>query len=315
MRSRATQAYLAPARSRGRAYKSRYDRDLVEAERLLTAIVQDRDLQRVDGAAHIAVTGQGSIMGLADLYQRSPGKVLVPQIDGRSCREAVFLNTAGGLAGGDRLRFEARAEGEGSFTATTQAAERVYRAINTAAQVHMHIEAADQAVMQWLPQETILFDGGRLHRSTDIRVSGAAKLLAMDWLILGRSASGETVRRGEFRDHWRVYREGRLIWADAFRLGGDIAGIVARPSLLGGCTALATIIYAAADAPEQLERARSAIAGSGCEAGATLVNGLLICRLAAKSAAILRRTVENFLRNFRDELYGFSPGLPKVWAC
>jgi urease accessory protein len=281
----------------------------------LTAILRDRDLQRVDGAARIAVRGADGRTSITDLFQRSPCKVLMPDIDGHSCREAVFLNTAGGIAGGDRLSFGLSASGEASFTGTTQASERVYRAIDAPGEVRMRIEAAGTATLQWLPQETILFDGGRLDRSTHIHVSGAARLIAMDWLVLGRAASGETVRHGAFRDDWRVFRDGRLVWADAFRLSGDIETLVHRPSLLAGHTAIATILYAAANAPAALDRARAILAGLSCKAGATIVNGLMICRFAAKAAAELRRAVTDFLRAFRNELEGFTSALPKVWAC
>ncbi len=272
-------------------------------------------MQRVDGAARIAVRGEAGRVGITDLYQRSPCKVLLPDIDGQPCREAVFLNTAGGLAGGDRLRFEVLASGDATFTATTQAAERVYRAIDTAGKVETRIEARDDATLEWLPQETILFDGGRLNRKTELRVSGSARALAMDWLIFGRAASGETVRTGEICDAWRVYRDDRQIWADTFRLTGDVAGLVRRPSLLAGHTAIATILYAAANAPDHLDRARALLVRLTCKAGATLVNGLMICRFAAKAAAELRLAVSDFLRNFREGLEGFTPPLPRVWTC
>jgi urease accessory protein len=281
----------------------------------LTAILRDRDLQRVDGAARIAVHGAGGRVAITDLFQRSPCKVLMPRVDGHSCREAVFLNTAGGVAGGDRLSFGLSAGGDARFTGTTQASERIYRAIDAPGRIDMRIEATGTATLQWLPQETILFDGGRLSRSTHIHVSGTARLIAMDWLILGRSASGETVRHGAFRDDWRVFLDGRLVWADAFRLSGDIETLVHRPSLLAGHTAIATILYAASNAPANLDRVRAILASLTCKAGATIVNGLMICRFAAKAAAELRRAVTDFLRAFRDGLEGFTPALPKVWAC
>ena len=281
----------------------------------MTGILRDRDLQRVDGAARIAIHGAGGRTSITDMFQRSPCKVLLPDIDGQSRREAVFLNTAGGIAGGDRLNFKLSASGDASFTGTTQAAERVYRAIDAPGRIEMRIEAADGATLQWLPQETILFDGGRLNRSTEIRVASTARLIAMDWLVLGRAASGEMVRHGAFRDDWRVYRDGRLVWADAFRLRGDIEALVHRPSLLAGHTSIATILYAAANAPANLDRVRAILAGLACKAGATIVNGLMICRFAAKAAAELRRAVTDFLRAFRDGLEGLTPALPKVWGC
>ncbi len=286
-----------------------------ETEAVLPPILRDRDLQRADGAARVAVRGEGGRTVIADLYQRAPGKVLFPVVDGEVCREAVFLNTAGGVAGGDHLRYEARAESGASLVVTTQAAERVYRAIDAPGRVETRIEARSSAALEWLPQETILFDGGRLSRATEIHVDAGSTVLAMDWLILGRAASGERVGQGEVRDNWRVYRDGRLVWADAFRLGGDIAALAAKKPLLAGCTAIATILYAAADAPARLDHAREALSGAACHAGATVVNGLLVARLAAADAGDLRAAVTDCLRAFRAHLQGRPVSLPKVWTC
>ena len=268
----------------------------------------------MDGAARVGVVGRAGATALADLYQRSPAKAMFPRIDGESCREVVFLNTAGGIAGGDRLHYTLTASGGASITATTQTAERVYRAIGEPGHVTTRIEAHDSAMVEWLPQETIVFERGRLTRETEIHCDATARVLAMDWLLFGRTASGEVLRAGAIRDSWRVHRDGRLIWADSFRLEGDIAGQIARASLLGGCTAIATILYAATDAGDHLDRARELLANVSAKAGATLMNGLMICRLAAELTSDLRRAVITFLRTFRAGLDGFPPALPKVWA-
>lgn len=277
--------------------------------------LSDRDLQRMDGAARVGVVGRDGGTFLADLYQRSPGKALFPRIDGQDCREVVFLNTAGGIAGGDRLHYALTAGGGATITATTQAAERVYRAIGEPGRVTTRIEARGDATLEWLPQETIVFERGRLARATEIHCDSSARVLAMDWLLLGRAASGETLRSGEIRDDWRVRRDGRLIWADSFRLEGDIAAQTARPSLLGGCKAVATILYAGADAASHLDSARDLLTAAPIKTGATVVNGLLICRLAASLAADLRRAVSRFLQAFRALLGGLPAALPRVWAC
>lgn len=281
----------------------------------MNLLLSDRDLQRMDGLARVGVVGRDGGTFLSDLYQRSPGKALFPRIDGKDCREVVFLNTAGGVAGGDRLHYTLTASNGATITGTTQAAERVYRAIREPGRVTTRIEAQGGATLEWLPQETIVFERGRLVRETEIHCDGAARVLAMDWLLLGRAASGETLRSGQIRDDWRVRRDGRLVWADSFRLEGDIAGQTARPSLLGGCTALATILYIAADAESHLDRAKELLAEVPAKAGATTINGLMICRMAAPLASDLRRAVAMFLRAFRGQAGGFPSALPRVWAC
>lgn len=271
------------------------------------ALLKDRDLQRVDGVARVAMTGSQSRNALTDLRQHSPCKVMFPLTDGQPFREAVFLNTAGGVAGGDRLRYEAAVEGEAALTLTTQAAERVYRALDTAATIHTRIDVRDRAALHWLPQETILFDGGKLNRNTEIHAEHGACALAMETLVFGRAASGEKIRRGEIRDQWRVHLGGRLVWTDVLRLKGDLASLLDGAPLLAGAAAISTLIYVGADAEARLDQVRVLLTNLRCTAGATLVNKVLICRFAASRASDLREAVGHFLAGFRG-------GLPRVWT-
>jgi len=105
-----------------------------------------------------------------------------------------------------------------SITVTTQAAEKVYRAIHESAQITTTLRACDSAKLAWLPQETIVFNRARVCRRTQIEVSSGAELLALEWLVLGRAAHGEKISAGEITDSWRVMKDGRLIWPTAFAL-------------------------------------------------------------------------------------------------
>jgi urease accessory protein len=273
--------------------------------------VGDADLQRLDGAVRVAVA-DGAVR---ELYQRSPCRVLFPRVDGRDGAEIVFLNTAGGIAGGDVLSYSLTLSGEARATGTTQAAEKVYRAIDRAAAVRTRIVASRGAAVEWLPQETIVFDGARLHRTTEVSVADGASALALEWLVMGREARGETVRAGEIADSWRVRIGGRLAFADTLRLDGDIAALGACPALLGGCRALATVVYAAPDANRPLDRARMALDALPLRAGATVAGGVLVARLAAESAGTLREGVIRFLMALRGAIGAFPPVPPRVWGC
>ena len=262
---------------------------------------RDAELERVDGAARVTFAPE-----LAELYQRSPCRVLMPRVDGKAGGEIVLVNTAGGIAGGDRLSFDVRATRGAQSVFTTQAAEKIYRALDAAAHIETRIVAADGAHLDWLPQETIVFDGGRLERSIEISLSLDARVLALEALVLGRAAHGETLSRGAIRDRWRIVRDGRLIWADDFRLDGDIAAQIRRPSLLDGARAIATTVYAAPDAAVRLDPAREALTGTN--AGATVIDNLLIARMAATDAAEMRKTIQRLLFVLRD-----GAQTPRVW--
>ncbi len=270
------------------------------------------ELQRLKGAARVGFSGPDS--RLSELYQANPCRVLLPRIPGGRV-EAVLLNTAGGITDGDRLDYATSASDGAQITATTQAAEKVYRSRGEDSQVRSHLKISNGALLEWLPQETILFNGAALARQTYIEIDAGSRLLAMDSLLLGRLASGEQLDDAAVHDSWRLRLDGQLIWADDFRLAGDIESLRQRRSLLDGARALATLIYVAPDAGGHLETARSLLKNCHGRAGVSERPGLLICRFLAPDGLILRRDVEAFLPPFRAVIHGESRTLPRVWAC
>jgi urease accessory protein len=198
---------------------------------------------------------------------------------------------------------------------TTQAAEKVYRSRGAEAHVHNRLRVTTGAFLEWLPQESILFNGAALARKTDIEIDDGSRLLALDWLLLGRLASGERLANAYLHDRWRLRRNGELLWADDFRLRGNLENLVQRPSLLDGARALATLIYVAADAAAHLEAARQFMRRAKGRAGVSERPGLLICRFLGPDGFTLRRDVEAFLLSFRAVLHGRLRPLPRVWAC
>ena len=125
---------------------------------------------------------------------------------------------------------------------TSQAAEKVYRALNEPARITTSLKAHESARLAWLPQETIIFNWARLHRTTEIELFSGSELLALEWLVLGRAAHGEIVIGGSITDSWRVKKDGRLIWADNFRITDETFPQTYRKALLSDCRAIATLI-------------------------------------------------------------------------
>jgi urease accessory protein len=229
--------------------------------------------------------------------------------------EAVLINTAGGIAGGDRLECSVIAQDRGSIAVTSQAAEKIYRALDEPARIKTTLKATRFAKLAWLPQETIVFNQARVIRETEIDVSSGAELLAVEWLVLGRAAHGERMRAGQITDAWRVKKDGRLIWADTFRVTDEIFLHLSRSALLSDCSAVATLLYSGPDLNERLQSVRDSMQSLECRCGATLVNGLIVARLAAKDSSNLRGALRNFLQQFSSEL---GPGpfrVPKMWSC
>lgn len=276
---------------------------------------RDGALQRVDGAVRLGFRRQGEATVLADLYQRSPGRVLLPHVPAGAPPEAVLLNTAGGLTGGDRMRVAVRAGAGADAVVTTQAAEKLYRAIDSDARIDVSLALDDGATLEWLPQETIAFNGGRMRRTFDIELAGDSRLLMCESLTLGRGAHGERVLHGALVDHWRLRRGGRLIWADALRLSGDIADLAGRAPLLNGARAMATLLFAAPDPQHWRDRLRDLALPTEVRCGIGALPGLLIVRLLAGAVQALRRALAILLADLRLAALGRAQGLPKMWSC
>ena len=267
-------------------------------------------LQRARGEGKIEVDrptpGGHRIVGLR---QAGAAKILCPRNHADEAFEAVLLNTAGGLAGGDRLRWEASAGRDSILRVTTQAAERVYRSNSGDAVVETCLRANGGATLEWLPQETILFDGSRLSRSLSIDLAEDAGLLAVEAIVFGRRAHGERVRSGSLRDHWRVRRSGRLIYADSIRMDGAIAALLDRPANFGGAQSFATLLLAGPHVLPIDDLRAILPAGDGLQAGASVLPHVTVVRIIAAHGDLLRPALARLLRALR------GTALPRVWQA
>lgn len=274
-------------------------------------------LPRFNSAARLAFGRRGAATCLRRLHQDGQARILFPRPAAGDVVEAVLLNTAGGMTDGDRLCLDVLTEEGAAARVTTQAAERIYRARRTGrpSRITTRLTLAAQSWLEWLPQETILFDGARLQRRLTIDLAADSRLLAAEALIFGRSASGEEVEEGFVHDSWRLRREGRLVWADGLRLIGPIARLLDRPALGGGAQAVASVLFAARDAADWLGRARQWLANAQGRAGASAREGLLLARFLATDGFTLRRDLGAFVTALRAAVAGLPPSLPRVWAC
>ena len=226
-----------------------------------------------------------------------------PEADGLS---AVFVNTAGGVAGGDRFDIDIAA-GEGSrLTLTTAAAEKIYRAESAPAQLNISLKAAAGSHLGWLPQETILFDRARVSRRIDIDLAESASLLLCEIVVFGRAAMGERMLRGEFVDRWRIRRGGRLVFAETVRLDGDIGAKLASPAIAKGGVAIGTALMMPGD-EALVERIRTMSDTFGGEVGISAWNGFAMARFCAQDAARLRADMMAVLGR------ASGSALPRLW--
>lgn len=262
-------------------------------------------MQRAYGQASVSFRSRDGRACLDRLFQEGCAKLRFPRPLGNDDPQAIIINTAGGLTGGDRFGTEVTLAAGAAACVTTQACERIYRSTGADAVVTNRLRLATGAKLAWLPQETILFDGGHLSRVLDVDLAGDAELVAVEAVLFGRQAMGETLRSGHIHDRWRIRRDGRLIFADDLRVEGDIAARLAAQPTMAGCSAMATVLFAGATPERFLDQARSTIGPNG---GASAWNGKFLARLVEETGLALRRRLEPLL----TLLLGGRP-LPKVW--
>jgi urease accessory protein len=254
---------------------------------------------------HVAATPGGT--RIADLYQAAPLRWLFPDAEADEPKPGALVNVAGGLAGGDSLDIALRVDAGAAFTATTPAAEKLYRSLGPTTVIRSTIRIAAGATCEWLPQETILFDRARLDRRLTLEIEEQSRLLAAELVVLGRAAHGEQLRGGSVLDAWRVRRGGRLVWADALRLD-DPERDTAHRFALSGANATATLLLAAPDAAAHRDLARDCADG-----GASVVApGLLVARWLGEAGAV-RSALGAAICRLRAAALGHPPRLPRLW--
>ncbi|MDE1991803.1 MAG: urease accessory protein UreD, partial [Rhizobiaceae bacterium] len=216
--------------------------------------------QRARGRGHLVAKTLDGRTRLQEFFQEGAAKIRLPDTFDNSM-EAVIINTAGGLTGGDRMDWGVVAGPGTRIDVTTQACEKIYKASAGTAEVVTSIKVGANARVDWLPQETILFDRSSLSRRLEVDLDETSEFLAVEAILLGRKAMGEVMVQGLFRDRWRIRRAGRLIHAEELRLDGDIASLTASHAVLKGQVAFATLLYAGPLAETYLGKVRPLLDG------------------------------------------------------
>lgn len=276
---------------------------------LTTDPEQPAEMQRVAAAGHLAVRRVAGRTRLARLYQEGAAKIRMPAA-ADDLFEAVLINTAGGLTGGDRLAWRVEVGGGATASVTTQACEKVYRAVEDRAEVSCRLNVGRGASLAWLPQETIVYRGSALARRIEVDLDAGARLLMVEATVFGRTAMGETVDRGTFRDRWRIRRDGRLIHAEDVAIGPEIAATLARSAATAGATAMATVLLVDEEPGRHLDAAREIVGGQGgASAWSVGGSGKLLARLVADDGYSLRKRLVPLVG-----LLNGKAGLPKTWS-
>lgn len=271
-------------------------------------------LARSEGVVEITFRKSDGISALSHMYQSGCGRVRFPSVDNNLAPEAVLINTSGGLTGGDRMTYKVIAEKNSSLTVTGQAAEKIYKSVGPDVHVTSDIFVEAGAILEWLPQETIIFNNARLNRVNRVNLQKGANFIGVEATVLGRLAHKEIVRDFALIDGWEISLDGDLIWYDRFRFDGDLQDVKARSALLDGAQAFATLISYAPEGSGLLDMIREAAEEMNTKIGASEIEpGFIITRLLDEDPYGLRKSLKKLISLIRSEISDADVPMPTVW--
>jgi urease accessory protein len=258
---------------------------------------------------HIAFTVAAGPSGSrrGRVHEAGALRVRFPNGSSQATLDAVIVNTAGGMAGGDRFGIDVAVGAGARLTVTTAAAEKIYRSLGPDSVIGVKLDVGPGGALAWLPQETIVFNEVRLSRTIDVALARDANLLLAEAIVFGRFAMGEAVLRGHVFDRWRLRVDRTLIFAETLRLDGEIAQCLSQRAIACGGVAVANVIkYPGNDGDVAAVRAlQDCFAG---EVGASAWNGVAVVRLVAPDGAALRRDLVSVLTALH------AAPLPRLWS-
>lgn len=264
-------------------------------------------MQRMVGRGFASVQETSGRIRLKDLHQSGSAKVFLPAVHAPT-PEIVYLNTAGGVTGGDHISYGVDVGDNARATATTQTAERAYESSGGTGRVDVNLKVGSGARLDWLPQETILFQGSNMTRRTQVELAADAAFLMVETIVLGRAAMGETLTQAVFSDWREVRRAGKVKWVEPFAFDDRV--LAARESVvtLAQARAFATVAFFDNAAQDAVGPLRAAIENcSDVVAAVSGWNGKVIIRLRAQDGWPLHRAVARVLNVLRAD------PLPRVW--
>ena len=261
---------------------------------------------RADGYISLAIDATSSGSGRTHLRESGSLRLRFTHSQTRAALDAVIVNTAGGITGGDRFDLDITVAAGAELTVTTAAAEKIYRSLGPTAEIAVTLEVGTNGALAWLPQLMIGFDGFRLRRTIDVRLAGNAGLLFAEATVFGRSAMGERVSQGQLLDRRRVRVDGRLVFAETVGLDGDIAEHLAQAAVAKRGVAIASVLKLPAD-EDCAAAVRSLQDRFVGEVGISVWKGFAVARLVAPDGAALQRDLICVLHAL-----GASP-LPRLW--
>ena len=255
--------------------------------------------------------GQGTI--LARRRHHGPLRIQRPLYpEGDAVCHAIVLHPPGGIAGGDQLELDVEVGAGAHALLTTPGATKWYRSDAYTARQALALRVEAGAVAEWLPQESIVFDGSHAEMVNRIDLAQGANFIGWDVLCLGRSARGETFARGLLRMHTELRREGRPIWLERAVIAAG-SEVLRSSAGLAGHSVCGTMLAASERLNAEWLEACRELAGKGTGFGVTLLPGLLVARYLGDSAEQAREGFTRIWHMLRATLTEQAPMAPRIW--
>ena len=260
--------------------------------------------QRANGRVEIGLVLKKTSNNLSHLFQSGCLKAMIPK-NHLNVPDVVLVNTAGGITGGDKLSVSVDLKEGAQATVTTQTAERIYKATNDFGKIDVRLDLEEGSLIDWLPQETILFNKSAVKRKITVNMRETSNLFMVESLILGRHAMGEKLTDNVFLDQWKIIKEKRITYAESLKLSNadDLSGF----ATLGENKALATLLYVASNAEQRVEHMRDLLKQCNLMGAASAWDGKLVTRLITDCPQRLRAALIFIISKFRKKQ------LPRVW--
>lgn len=237
-------------------------------------------------------------------------KPLYPE--GDAVCHTLLLHPPGGIAGGDALQVELDAGPGTHALITTPGATKWYRSAGPLARSDLHLRVGAGAVVEWLPQDAIVFDGARARASNHIDLTSDSRFIGMDLWCLGRTASGERFERGALALDSRITRDGRTLWLEQARLAAG-APLLASAAGLAGAPVFGTLVAAGIDADAELLAACRALPAPSGDTGVTRLPGVLLARYRGDCTQAARAWFVHLWALIRPAMTGRPAQTPRIW--
>jgi urease accessory protein len=246
-------------------------------------------------------------------HHQAPLKVQRPFYpEGEKVCHSVILHTAGGMVGGDRLSSNIHLQPQAQALITTAAASKIYRSNGLQARQTIQMQVDAGACLEWLPQETILFNDAIYRQDLRVELATGGSWLGWEITRFGRSARGEKFLQGEWRSHTEIWQQGVPLWIDRQWLRGS-EDIFHSPHGLAGKPIVGSLVWVGgAVSAEIIEKTRNLWDGEG-EAGVSRLQNGLLCRYRGSSTSEVRNWFIDVWQMLRVSFLNRGNCIPRVW--